>query len=181
MLSYLIQFIVFSFFGWIIDSTYSSITEKRIVFSGYFTGIPLCPLYGFGGIVLLDSFKLLAGNPAWVIISITTALVIVVEYIGGYFSEHILGEKLWDYSNEFGNIHGYISVYHSFLWLLLVGLIYVIAANWIEYAASALHAFLPTSRELDVLLLFAFVSIGASLALHNKRYRLQKKHSARVS
>jgi uncharacterized membrane protein len=175
MLVYLIQFFAFSFFGWIIDSTYSSITKKRIVFSGYFKGVPLCPLYGFGGIVLLDGFELLAGNPAWVVIGVTTVLVILVEYVGGYFSEMILGEKLWDYSAEYGNLYGYISLFHSTLWLLLVGVLYFSSGQRLIDVEQYIRSTISSSREIDVLLFLASVSLGFALAMANKRHRLRKK------
>ena len=45
---YLIEFLIFLFIGWVIDSAYRSVASSKLRNSGYFKG-PFCPIYGFGG------------------------------------------------------------------------------------------------------------------------------------
>lgn len=42
LLSY---FIVYSFFGWIMESVFRSFCEKKIINTGFLIG-PVCPIYG---------------------------------------------------------------------------------------------------------------------------------------
>ncbi len=172
---YIIEFIVFAFIGWILDSIYSSFEHKRKMSSGYFEGLPLCPIYGVGGIVVINNFALLVEQPWWVVIAITTTLVITIEYVGGRLAEYILEERLWDYRDERYNLHGYISAWHSFLWLLIVTILYIFIGNtsgrFIEWVQQAIRI----ETHLDVMLVLACVSVFFWLTIKNKKHRLSRK------
>ncbi len=47
--------IVYSVIGWIYESTLCSITERKLVNRGFLNG-PLCPVYGFGALVVIAVF-----------------------------------------------------------------------------------------------------------------------------
>ncbi len=172
MVSYLVQFLVFAFLGWIIDSSFCSVVNKKIMISGYFRGVPLCPIYGFGGILLLNTFALMNGQPGWVVVLVTTGLVITLEYVGGYVAEHFLGEKLWNYANDPINVNGYIGGFHSFLWLVLIGVLYRFGGSWAMQTVTFLNERLILSREWNVLILFAVVLFSLRLTLETKKKRL---------
>ncbi|HPS40764.1 MAG TPA: putative ABC transporter permease [Candidatus Woesebacteria bacterium] len=174
MLFYLAEFLLFAFCGWIIDSVFSSITSKKWISSGYFPGVPLCPIYGFGGIIMFNSFALLNNQGALASIIITTFLVILLEYVGGWLAEHLLEEKLWDYSNEKWNFGGYISLWHSFLWLVLVGIVYFVLAHPINTLLAWLKAQLLINPSIEVLLTLTFVFIFLLLTFKTKEKRLKR-------
>jgi len=171
---YLLEFFIFAFLGWIVDSTYCSIEEKKFVSSGYFPGIPMCPIYGFGGILLMNTFAISYLQPAWITIVIATLMVIALEYVGGWLCEHLLDEKLWNYSNEFLNLNGYISLWHSFLWLIAVA-----TAYWLIGAKSAdLLAWLETKVAVEQhsqVFIYMFLLMGIFwLTVKTKKLRLAK-------
>ena len=59
ILKLLLYFIVYSFFGWVIESVFKTVLEKKWVNSGFLYG-PFCPIYGFGAIIMmlvLNPFK----------------------------------------------------------------------------------------------------------------------------
>jgi len=120
---YLVEFIVFSFFGWIIDSVYRSFVDKKIINAGYFRG-PVCPIYGFGGLALVFTAKFLVFCSFLTKIMVGFLLILLIEYLGSIFSEKVLKIKLWDYSKAILNLNGRIDIYHSFYWLILVILFY---------------------------------------------------------
>lgn len=124
MLFYIIFFIIFSFIGWIIDSTYTSLESKKFVNTGYFKG-PFCPIYGFGSLFLIIFFNTIS-LPFWALILIASFLMTVLEFIGGRFSRHFLGVVLWDYSGSRFNYKGDIELLHSLYWPLLVAFFYFI-------------------------------------------------------
>lgn len=169
---YVIEFLVFAFLGWIVDSVYSSLTTKKLVISGYFRGFPFCPIYGFGGILLTNSFALMADQPWFSTILLSTFLVIVLEFFGGFFAEHFLDEKLWDYSDEAFNLYGYISAWHSFLWLVAISILYFLSNEKILKILNWFNTKMRIDPHLDVLLLFAFLMIFIFLTLKNKKIRL---------
>ena len=56
MLTY---FIIYSILGWVLESIFRSICEKKLINTGFLKG-PFCPIYGVGAlimIILLDGFK----------------------------------------------------------------------------------------------------------------------------
>ena len=116
---YSLAFILFSVLGWGIDSVYRSIEDKRWINAGFFRG-PICPIYGFAGLVLLSILDYFSTLTLFWSIILGTLAVILVEYLGGVFTEKILHLKLWDYSLSRYHLNGHIDLLHSFYWLILV-------------------------------------------------------------
>lgn len=174
MTIYIFLFLLFSFLGWIIDSTYSSIVRKEFVSSGYYKNLPLCPIYGFGGIIIYQAFSGFSGNSPVVVILLTTFFAILLEYIGGAFCEKVLNEKLWDYSQMKYNLHGYISLLHSFYWLLLITFLYFLLNPHLE----AIESFLSIIREktilYDLYISIGFVFFTFILTMKTKDSRLKE-------
>jgi len=119
LLSY---FIIYSFMGWIIESIYRSIAEKKFINTGFLYG-PFCPIYGIGAIIMylfLNNYK---ENIILVFIIGFVALSIW-EYIVGWLLEKIFHTKYWDYSNNKFNIKGRICLVNSIFWGIL-GVIFI--------------------------------------------------------
>ena len=52
-------FLIYSLFGWILESIYKTAFEKNFVNSGFLYG-PFCPIYGIGAIIMclvLNGYK----------------------------------------------------------------------------------------------------------------------------
>lgn len=124
----LLLFTIYSFLGWTIETAFASINERKIVNRGFLTGF-VCPIYGFGAVLTLQSSKLILNyfkNPfESLIINILFAviLVTVLEYITGFLLERIFDCKWWDYSDNALNLHGYICLKYSLLWGILAFLL----------------------------------------------------------
>jgi len=173
MITNILLFLVFAFIGWVTDTTYCSIAQKKFTPSGYYKGIPICPIYGFGGLLILASFILLQNFSPLFTISITTIIVILLEYIGGWFCEHILKEKLWDYSNIKGNINGYINPIHSIYWLLIVTILYFGINPFIGAVAIFLNELQSKLNPYDIYLTLAFLVYAYSLTIRTRDKRLE--------
>lgn len=115
---YLIAYIIiYSFFGWLLESVYKTIYCRKPVNSGFLIG-PLCPIYGFGAAIMYLCLNNLKGN----IIAIFFAgmiLLSVWEYIAGLLLEKLFKTKYWDYSNNFLNFQGRICLKNSIIWGML--------------------------------------------------------------
>lgn len=149
----ILEFLIFSVIGWVIDSAYRSIDEKKWVNAGYFKG-PVCPIYGFGGVILLYLFKNLSNLPLILQIILASLAMILVEYAGGIFSEKILKIKLWDYSFSRFHLGSYIDLLHSLFWFLLTILFYFVLYPLTLMLEAQIH--IPEFIELPLLLLFIF-------------------------
>ena len=52
-------FVIYSFAGWVMESIFRSLCERKIINTGFLKG-PYCPIYGIGAIIIfifLDGFK----------------------------------------------------------------------------------------------------------------------------
>ena len=152
----IIEFLFFSFLGWLLDSGYRSYDEKRWVNAGYFR-VFICPVYGFGGVILIFLFKFLSFLPLWLMIILGTLAMILVEFLAGLFSEKILRVKLWDYSQSKFNYRGHVDLLHSIFWLLLVIFFGQVLFPVIIYLESLMV--IPEFVELPAFLLFLLGSI----------------------
>ena len=179
MIINILLFLLFAFLGWIIDSTYSSIIQKKFISSGYYKGLPLCPIYGFGGLLIFASFTQLEILYPILTILITTIFIILLEYIGGWFCEHILKEKLWDYSDIKGNINGYINPIHSFYWLLLVTILYFLISPSLETITMFLDKLQKKFNPYDIYFTLAFLVFAWSLTIRTRDRRLEIYKSKR--
>ena len=91
LLKILTYFIIYSFLGWIMESVFRSIYEKKLINTGFLKG-PFCPIYGIGAIIMiliLNSFK-----SNMIVLFIISMLVLTIwEYIVGYLLEKIFKTK----------------------------------------------------------------------------------------
>ena len=107
-------FYIYCFFGWIFESTYVSLQQRRFVNRG-FLRLPMLPLYGTGAVMML-----------WVSLPFKSSLVMVyisgvigatiLEYVTGWGMERLFKMKYWDYSNQRFNLNGYICLSSSVAW-----------------------------------------------------------------
>ncbi len=114
MNTYVILFIVFSVMGWIWESIYCSACEKKWANRGFLYG-PLCPIYGFGGIMGLALYQIatlkgVTNLPFWMIFLVGFVVSMVLEYPTSYVLEKLFHARWWDYSNVPLNINGRTSV-----------------------------------------------------------------------
>ncbi len=118
LISFLAFFLFASFVGWIIDSLYRSIVDRKWVNAGFLVG-PICPIYGFGALLLLFLIQPFNSEPLIMRALIYFLTLSGVEFIGGLFCTHVLKVRLWDYSDAFFNIMGHVDILHSLYWVLL--------------------------------------------------------------
>ena len=103
--------VISGMFGWLYEVVFyyfnSGMTEV------YWRGgnfLPWINIYAMGAILIYVLTYKKRKNPLFIFI-ISMISTGILEYIGGYFMEHIMQVRCWDYSNEilnFGNINGYV-------------------------------------------------------------------------
>ncbi len=127
-------FFIGSVGGWILELFYRRIISKgKWINPGFLVG-PYLPLYGFGLCVFYLLSQLQINEILLIIIMMLT--VTAIEYIAGLIFIKGMGVKLWDYSNEWGNIDGLICPLYMLLWGVL-GAIYYYLVN--PYIVDSLH------------------------------------------
>ena len=64
IIDYIAYFFIYSFLGWIIETIYAFIIHGGFVKRGFLFG-PICPIYGFGAVILLLATKKMYGKPGF--------------------------------------------------------------------------------------------------------------------
>lgn len=114
ILQYLWFFIIYSFLGWSAEVAFHTVTSGKFVNRGFLNG-PVCPIYGFGMVILIFSLQSLIDNFILLFIA-SFFLTSILEFITGFALEKIFHIKWWDYSDKPFNIKGYVSLSFSILW-----------------------------------------------------------------
>lgn len=126
-------FIIFSVVGWISEVLYVGIFhEHKFVNRGFLYG-PLCPVYGFGGIVILLLPPFLYST--WIPLFFSSMILCtIVEYFVSWFMEKIFHTRWWDYSHYKFNINGRICLLNSVLFGFLgLGVIHFVYPHIIQF------------------------------------------------
>lgn len=118
----LTYFIIYSFLGWIMESIFRSIIEKKVINTGFLIG-PICPIYGFGACIMFLFLGNLQDNIILLFL-ISCTLLTLWEYIVGVLLEKIFNTKYWDYSDHKFNFQGRICLTNSIYWGIL-GILFI--------------------------------------------------------
>jgi len=137
VLQLFLAFLTYSFLGWVCETVYCSIGQRKFVNRGFLNG-PLCPVYGFGAMAVLFFLRPVREN--LLVLYLSGVLVTsVIEYITGFLLEKLFATKWWDYSTYRFNIHGRVCLRNS----LMFGVLSVIAARVIDPVVQGMIASLP--------------------------------------
>lgn len=145
-------FIIYSFFGWILESIVKTFIEKKPVNSGFLHG-PICPIYGFGAIIMFLFLNSLKGK--YIILFIVSFFILSIwEYFVGWALEKVFHTKYWDYTPNRFNIKGRVCLMNSLFW----GILGVVFIEWI-------HPFIDGKLMLVPQNILIFCNVIAYLAL----------------
>lgn len=115
-------FSLFSFLGWILETIFRSIQQKKFVNAGFLYG-PFVPIYGFGCLTLFLLNSAFGFLPVWVLFVVYMAGATILEYVASAIMERLFSLKLWDYSHLPLHINGRVCALFSLAWGFL-GLFY---------------------------------------------------------
>ena len=157
-----LYFILYSFLGWVMETCYCSIVERRLVPRGFLYG-PICPIYGGGVVLMILFFTPLKGNLA---LFYGSAVVIMTswEYLVGWVLEITTHVKYWDYSQFRFNIKGRVCLWVALTW----GALSYIVIFFIHPPIQSLVVDLPV--ELAYFLcgvFFALLTVDATLTIRH--------------
>ena len=107
-------FLIYSCLGWCLEVIYAAVSTGQLVNRGFLNG-PVCPIYGFGMIIVLFTLSPLVDNLLLLYIG-GVILPSVLELVGGWALYKLYHTRWWDYSDFPFNIGGYICLEFSLLW-----------------------------------------------------------------
>lgn len=162
-------FFIYAFLGWCTEVIYAALTVGKFVNRGFLNG-PLCPIYGFGVIAVVNFLMPVKDNLFLLFIGsifITSAL----ELLTGFILEKMFHHKWWDYSDKPFNIGGYICPLFSLMW----GIACLIVVDQIHPMISELVYLIPTTAAVVFLVTMSIILLIDLIATVNTIFKLNKK------
>ncbi len=108
------MFFIYAFLGWCTEVSYAALVTGKFVNRGFLNG-PVCPVYGFGAVIVLAALTPLADNLLLLFLG-SMALASALEWLTGFALEKLFHQRWWDYSDQPFNLNGYICLRFSVAW-----------------------------------------------------------------
>ena len=132
------NFLIYSVVGWCVEVVFHALVFHKVINRGFLNG-PVCPVYGFGVIVVFGVLNVITGLVGgrsfgealikggvglppgkelniFVLFIIGAIFATLVELLGGWLLDAVYHTRWWDYSDEFLNFKGYICLKFSIFW-----------------------------------------------------------------
>jgi uncharacterized membrane protein len=158
-------FIIYSYIGWVYETTYCSINAGKFVNRGFLYG-PCCPIYG-ASILLMILLTDRCRNIFSLFIS-CALIASVLEYVVSVGMENIYGRRWWNYSDKFMNLDGRVCLGAAVLFgvagVLIVRYLHPVIVRYIGQNFTV-----KLIRKLNILMLVIFLIdnlISIQNALH---------------
>lgn len=99
-------FLIYAFLGWCCEVAFAAVNKGKFVNRGFLNG-PVCPIYGFGMLIVVLCLWSLRDKPFLLFLG-SAALTTALEFVTGFVLERFFHDKWWDYSDMPFNVKGYI-------------------------------------------------------------------------
>jgi uncharacterized membrane protein len=138
---WIIIFILYSYWGWLIDTLVLSVKYRKLTNSGFL----LCPVMPFYGISALPAIILLTylDNPYFIFIA-CLPLCCLSQYITGFIMEAVFGIRFNDYSHHKLTVQGRI----NFIGVAVQAVIMTVVLVFIHNPVAELIVHIPTAAAV---------------------------------
>lgn len=159
---WVVLFFSYALVGYIWEVLWVSFKQKKLSNRGFLYG-PIIPIYGFGAIIILLSTLSVADSIVLVFL-LGMASATLLEFVTGALMLWIFKVRYWDYSNDIGNIKGYVCLRASLAW----GVFSVLLVRFVHPAFNKIFLFINPDQSyiLSHVLLFAF-AVDTTISIKN--------------
>ncbi|NLV21818.1 MAG: hypothetical protein GXY49_07510 [Syntrophomonadaceae bacterium] len=147
-------FFIYAFLGWCTEVVYAGVNQGVFVNRGFLNGA-LCPIYGFGVLIVLIILEPLRENLLLLYVG-SVVLTSLLELVTGFLMEKLFHQRWWDYTDNPFNIGGYICLKFSLLW----GLACVLVVDVVHPLIMHMMAFIPDRLSAPILVVFTAAFIA---------------------
>ncbi|NLT11885.1 MAG: putative ABC transporter permease [Clostridiaceae bacterium] len=150
----IILFSVYSFLGWMIETVYCSVRERRFISRGFLIG-PICPIYAVGSLFVLCLLEPFSKN-FFLTFALGTVVCSSIEYFASYLLEKIFKKSWWDYKDYPLNFNGRITLFYSLAW----GGLCLILVSFVHPTLTRTLRFIPNNFLVYYAVFFSIVFIS---------------------
>lgn len=155
----LFWFACYCVMGWLVESIYMSICNKKITNRGFMYG-PFCPIYGFGALMVYFLLRPISHN--LVLTYFVGSLVATTfEFLTAHLMQALFGEVWWDYTDKPFNYRGILCLESSIAWGFYTIFLFIFLQKGVSWFAEQV----PFAVGIRLLLVIYLVA-AVDLALH---------------
>ncbi len=149
----ILLFFIYSFLGWCVEVAFVATTLGKVLNRGFLNG-PVCPIYGWGMLLVLIVLHPVSDN---IFLLFLGGMVIcsAIELFGGWILDKLFHMRWWDYSDRPFNVGGYICLSFSIMW----GLAVVFAVKLVHTPIMAVLQRIPDTLQFVFIILFGIILI----------------------
>jgi uncharacterized membrane protein len=162
---------IYSFIGWIYESTVCSISQKKLINRGFLNG-PVCPIYGFGALACILLLYQRTDN-VFILFFAGMLLTSTIEYITAVLLEKLFNAKWWDYSHYRFNIKGRVSLLGAVVFGVLSVILIKFIHPYVSYIldSSSDQMLIALTIGLFITLMFDLYATVCNLLKLNSRLK----------
>ena len=130
----ILWFLTYSILGWVVESIYMSICNKKLTNRGFATG-PFCPIYGVGALTVFFALRPYSNN-GLVLFILGSLLATTIEFLTAVIMKRVFGEIWWDYNEKPFNYKGVLCLESSIAWGFYTLFLFLFLQRFVEGVVS---------------------------------------------
>ena len=158
---YFIYFLVFSIIGWLLETCFSFYYLGHFTKRGFLFG-PLCPIYGWGALILIIFFSTYKRHNFKLFIY-SAIIFTLFEYLVSFGMEALFSLKWWDYTDEVMNLNSRVSIFYTFAWGIIAILFINFVYPFFKKKINTILSKIPYKMQLISVNLFMLLFIADTL------------------
>lgn len=158
-------FLIYSILGWVVESIYMSICNRRLTNRGFVKG-PICPIYGVGALTVYFLLRPVGDN-LYLLYFLGCVIPTLLEYVTARLMLSIFGEVWWDYSEKPFNYKGILCLESTLAWGFYTLGLFLFLHRGVEWVVNR-YSF-QTGTWLGGIILLLFFWIFSMHCIRRKR------------
>lgn len=149
-------FFIYSFVGWLVEVIRGLVLRHKFVNRGFLIG-PICPIYGFGALLLTLTLSNIENPVAIFCVSFIGGSAL--EYFTSFFMEKLFHVRWWDYSDRKIHLNGRICLTSS----IYFGLAGILMVKFLNPLLLGLLSSLPSPLIITLAVIFILLYLADTI------------------
>lgn len=149
-------FFIYAVIGWILETIYCVYELGYFTKRGFLFG-PLCPIYGYGAVILLLFLQPVKDN-AFKLFFTAAIVFTIFEYLVGYGLESLFLMNFWDYTGQFLNINGRVTLAFCAIWglfaIVFINYLHPLVEKFVNWVIGKIPSAIPATIVKALVVIF---------------------------